>query len=91
MRVKESKHHQDTSVKEVGPPLQISLTTIRSVVNTMGRICVSGSDINELLMTETKAGEIHGGFFFFVFFGCVHMVRRRLAILKHISLCSSNW
>ena len=42
-----SNHHNDICMNEIGLRLQISITTLQSIVNTNGRISVSSKEINK--------------------------------------------
>ena len=55
-----SKHHEDTHLNEIGLCLQILLTTLHSIVNTIGRTYVVNEEINKYVFWTiiNKSGDV---------------------------------
>ena len=59
-RGSKSKHHKDTCLNEIGQCLQILITTLHSIMNTIGRTYLSNQGIHThaLLITITKSRKV---------------------------------
>ena len=55
-------HHKDTCSTEIGLCLQLLITTLRSIANTIGRTYVSSQEINKTCISdnhyESRGGSI---------------------------------
>ena len=81
-----SKHHKDTCSKEIGLRLQISITTLHSIVNKIGRTYVSDYQVNKhaLQTTISKPREVQSSNWFLQMFRC------KFPTVKQVPLCKSN-